>query len=91
MLDFQTFIGFMAGLLTTAANVPQVWKTYQNRSAEGLSFRMLVTLGSGLALWVIYGLASQSAPIIVANIAGFLLIGALVVMKFLFDRDPSKD
>jgi MtN3 and saliva related transmembrane protein len=91
MLNFQTFIGFMAGLLTTAANVPQVWKTYQNRSAEGLSFRMLVTLGSGLALWVIYGFASQSAPIIVANIAGFLLIGALLVMKVRFDRDPSKD
>jgi MtN3 and saliva related transmembrane protein len=81
----------MAGLLTTAANVQQVWKIYQNRSAEGLSFRMLVTLGSGLALWVIYGFASQSAPIIVANIAGFHLFGALVVMKCRFDRDPSKD
>jgi hypothetical protein len=28
---------------------------------------------------------------IVANIAGFLSIGALIVMKFRFDRDPSKD
>jgi MtN3 and saliva related transmembrane protein len=91
MLNFQTSVGFLAGVLTTGANLPQVWKTYKNRSAEGLSFRMLIALGTGLALWVVYGITSKSAPIIVANIAGFLLIGALVVIKFLFDRDPSKD
>jgi uncharacterized protein with PQ loop repeat len=38
----SSYVGFLAGLLTTAANVPQVWKTYRSRSAEGLSFRMLV-------------------------------------------------
>lgn len=91
MLSFETSIGFLAGVLTTGANLPQVWKTYKSRSAEGLSFRMLIALGTGLALWVIYGITSKSAPIIVANTAGFLLIGALIVMKFLFDRNPSKD
>ena len=91
MIDFQTTTGFLAGLLTTAANVPQVWKTYRNRSAEGLSFRMLLALASGLALWVVYGIASKSAPIIAANIAGLLLIASLIAMKFQFDSDPSKD
>jgi MtN3 and saliva related transmembrane protein len=91
MVNVQASIGFVAGMLTTAANVPQVWKTYKNRSAEGLSFRMLITLGSGLALWAVYGVTSRSAPIIVANVAGFLLIGALVAMKFSFDTNPSKD
>jgi uncharacterized protein with PQ loop repeat len=51
----STAIGFLAGLLTTAANVPQVWKTYRTRSGEGLSFRMLVSLASGLTLWIVYG------------------------------------
>jgi MtN3 and saliva related transmembrane protein len=91
MITFQAFIGFVAGVLTTAANIPQVSKTYRNRSADGLSFRMLITLGSGLALWVVYGITSRSAPIIVANVAGFLLVAALVVMKFRFDTNPSKD
>jgi MtN3 and saliva related transmembrane protein len=91
MANFESYVGFLAGLLTTGANVPQVWKTYRNRSAEGLSFRMLVALGSGLALWVFYGIASKSAPIIFANVAGFLLIAALVAMKFRFDANPSKD
>jgi MtN3 and saliva related transmembrane protein len=91
MANFQSYIGFLAGLLTTAANVPQVWKTYQNRSGEGLSFRMLLALGSGLALWVVYGIASKSAPIIFANVAGFLLVAILFAMKFRFDANPAKD
>jgi MtN3 and saliva related transmembrane protein len=91
MFNMQASIGFLAGMLTTAANVPQVWKSYRNRSAEGLSFRMLVTLGSGLALWFVYGVMSKSIPIIGANVAGFLLILALIVMKLSFDADPSKD
>jgi MtN3 and saliva related transmembrane protein len=90
MIDLQASIGFIAGMLTTAANVPQVWKTYKNRSAEGLSFRMLITLGSGLALWVVYGVICKPAPIIVANIAGFLLIAASVAMKFSFDANHRK-
>jgi uncharacterized protein with PQ loop repeat len=52
---------------------------------------MLITLGSGLALWVVYGITSRSAPIIVANVASFLLVAALIVMKFSFDSNPSKD
>jgi MtN3 and saliva related transmembrane protein len=91
MINFQSTVGFLAGVLTTAANIPQVWKTYKNRSAEGLSFRMLLVLASGLALWVLYGLSSKSPPIIAANIAGVVLVAALIIMKLRFDRNPSKD
>jgi MtN3 and saliva related transmembrane protein len=91
MIDFQATIGFLAGTLTTAANVPQAWKTYKSHSAEGVSFLMLVTLGAGLALWVIYGIATKSAPVVFANVAGFVLVSTLVAMKFRFDRNPSKD
>ena len=51
-LSIISVIGFLAGALTTAANLPQVWKTYRDKSAEGLSFRMLLILSLGLALWM---------------------------------------
>jgi MtN3 and saliva related transmembrane protein len=89
MLD--TYVGFLAGLLTTAANVPQVWKTYRSRSGEGLSFRMLVLLASGLALWIAYGALSRSMPIIVANVAGLVLVLALIGMKLIFDPTPTQE
>jgi MtN3 and saliva related transmembrane protein len=91
MVDFQMAVGLLGGTLTTAANMPQVWKTYKNRSGEGLSFWMLVTLGTGLALWVIYGIEGKSVPIVAANGAGLCLIASLIAMKLKFDSNPSKD
>jgi MtN3 and saliva related transmembrane protein len=84
-------IGFIAGILTTAANVPQVVTTYKRRSGEGLSFRMLAALGAGLLLWVAYGLVNRSLPIILSNAAGAGLVATLLAMKVRFDRRPAKD
>jgi MtN3 and saliva related transmembrane protein len=86
----STAVGLLAGLLTTAANVPQVWKTYRNRSGEGLSFQMLVILASGLALWIVYGALSHSMPIIMANAAGLALVLALIRMKLVFGSHQRK-
>lgn len=91
MLTSSTVIGFIAGLLTTAANVPQVWTTYRNRSGKGLSFRMLVLLATGLGLWIVYGVMNSSLPIILANAAGLTLVLALIVMKVLFDPAPTNE
>ena len=84
-------VGFVAGALTTAANLPQVWKTYRDRSGEGLSFRMLLLLSVGLALWLVYGIITHSLPLIVTNGIGTCLILSLIVMKWKFDRSPTKD
>ena len=91
MPELTTIVGFTAGLVTTAANLPQVWKTYRNKSAEGLSFRMLLTLAIGLGLWIVYGIMSKSLPLIVTNAVVVLLILSLIGMKLKFDRAPAKD
>ena len=91
MVELTTVVGFIAGLVTTAANLPQVWKTYRNRSGEGLSFRMLLMLGIGVGLWLVYGIMSKSLPLIVTNAVVLLLILSLIGMKLKFDRAPTKD
>jgi MtN3 and saliva related transmembrane protein len=91
MGELTTVVGFIAGFVTTAANLPQVWKTYRNKSGEGLSFRMLLTLAIGLGLWIIYGIMSKSLPLIVTNAVVLLLILSLIGMKLKFDRAPTKD
>jgi MtN3 and saliva related transmembrane protein len=90
-VDITAAIGFIAGILTTGGNVPQVIKCYRTHSAEGLSFRMLLTLAAGLGLWTIYGAMTSSLPIILANGVGLALFLALIVMKFRFDSRPTKD
>lgn len=84
-------LGYAAGLFTTAANVPQVITTYRKRSGEGLSFRMLLTLAVGLALWIAYGFTVTSKPLVIFNGIALLLVGSLIAMKLRFDRRPAKD
>jgi MtN3 and saliva related transmembrane protein len=91
MGELSTIVGFIAGLVTTAANLPQVWKTYRNKSGEGLSFRMLLALAIGLSLWITYGIMIKSLPLIATNVIVFLLILSLITMKLKFDRAPTKD
>jgi MtN3 and saliva related transmembrane protein len=90
-VPFADLLGYIAGLFTTAANVPQVITTYRKRSGEGLSFRMLLTLGIGLLLWVAYGFVVSSKPLIVFNGIALTLVASLIAMKFRFDRRPTKD
>src|SRR5450755_3976591 len=91
MYERAAIVGFIAGLVTTAANLPQVWKTYRNKSGEGLSFRMLLTLAVGVALWIVYGILSKSLPLIATNAVVLLLILSILGMKLKFDRKPTKD
>ena len=79
-------VGFTAGIFTTAANVPQVLKTYRMKSGEGLSFRMVVTLSLGLAMWVAYGLMTKAWPVVITNAVALGLTTSLVVMKHRYDR-----
>jgi MtN3 and saliva related transmembrane protein len=74
MSELTTIVGFMAGFVTTAANLPQVWKTYRTKSGEGLSFRTLLGLAIGVGLWIVYGIMNRLLPLIVTNAVVLLLI-----------------
>ncbi|MBD2679052.1 MULTISPECIES: SemiSWEET transporter [Nostoc] len=66
-MDFLTVLGLAAATLTTIAFLPQMFKTWQSKSAKDVSFVMLVTFNSGVFLWLIYGIYLQALPIILAN------------------------
>ncbi len=66
-MDFITLLGLAAAILTTIAFLPQMFKTWQTKSAKDVSFVMLITFMSGLFLWLIYGIYLKSLPIILAN------------------------
>ncbi|MBH8565618.1 SemiSWEET family sugar transporter [Nostoc sp. CENA67] len=66
-MDFLTVLGLVAGTLTTIAFLPQMYKTWQSKSAKDVSFVMLITFMSGLFLWFIYGIYLQALPIILSN------------------------
>jgi MtN3 and saliva related transmembrane protein len=66
-MNFITLLGLAAAILTTIAFLPQMFKTWRNKSAKDVSLVMLITFMSGLFLWLIYGIYLQALPIILAN------------------------
>jgi MtN3 and saliva related transmembrane protein len=80
-MDFLTILGLIAGALTTIAFLPQMYKTWQSKSAKDVSFVMLITFMSGLLLWLVYGLALNALPIIIANGISFIFNLIILVLK----------
>jgi MtN3 and saliva related transmembrane protein len=79
--DFTTTLGLVAGVLTTIAYVPQLIKTWQSKSANDLSWSMLIILCTGIILWLVYGTSVHDVPIIAANIVTLLLASIILVLK----------
>lgn len=77
-------VGMLAGLLTTIAFVPQVWRIWKTRSTHDLSLTMYAVFTAGVVLWLVYGIMMGALPIIVTNVATLLLAGAVLVGKLRF-------
>jgi MtN3 and saliva related transmembrane protein len=76
-----TAIGMLAAMLTTAAFVPQVIKTWRTRSTADISLGMFAILVAGVAAWLIYGLLIGDAPLVLANGVTLLLAGTILFFK----------
>lgn len=72
--------GFVAGLGTTFAAVPDLIAMLKRRSSAGMNPRMAGITGAFQVLWVYYGLLIASRPVIlwnlVAVVINFLSVGA---------------
>lgn len=80
-MDLVELVGAVAGLLTTIAFIPQVWKTWRTRSARDFSLPMLALFTVGIALWLAYGVMLRQMPIIVPNVVTLILSAYLLVVK----------
>ena len=77
-------VGYIAGTLTTASFLPQVLQSFRSRSCRDLSFAMLFVMGTGTALWTLYGVMLRRLPIILPNVVSVCLIASLIVMKAVY-------
>ncbi|MEM6436049.1 MAG: SemiSWEET transporter [Cyanobacteria bacterium P01_D01_bin.115] len=89
-MDLITELGLAAGLLTTMAYFPQVLKTWRSRSAEGMSWSMLIILCVGITLWLVYGLSVHDTPVILANLFTLLFAAAILAMKISYEVVPQR-
>jgi len=75
------WLGYAAAVLTSASFIPQVVMTLRTRDTRGISRGMYVIFTAGVALWLAYGIAIDSWPMIFANVTTLLLAGAVLILK----------
>lgn len=80
-MDYTELIGFAGAFCTTIAFLPQAIKTWRTKSARDLSLPMFLIFCVGIILWLIYGVAIQNWPMILANFFTFLLAVSILYHK----------
>jgi MtN3 and saliva related transmembrane protein len=83
-MDMTTFIGLLAGLLTTVSLVPQVLKIWKSKSAKDISLKMFAAFSVGVALWLVYGVLQKEMPMILWNSVSLVLASGILAMKLKF-------
>lgn len=79
-------VGTLAALLSITSFAPQILKIWKERDASSVSLRTYVVTVTGFSCWILYGILIRAWPVIASNIACLLMSGAVLVMKWRFER-----
>jgi MtN3 and saliva related transmembrane protein len=76
------WLGYAAAALTTGSFIPQALMTIRTRNTSGISLGMYLVFTVGVAVWLAYGLAIESWPMILANTITLALAAVILAFKF---------
>jgi MtN3 and saliva related transmembrane protein len=72
-MDLLSIIGYLAGIFTTIAVVPQIYKAVKTNKVDDISPVFFSILLLGVGLWTVYGILKTDWPIILTNGISFFL------------------
>lgn len=81
-----TWIGLIAGFLTSTAVIPQLVRTWRTKHARDISIWQPLILIIGMLLWLYYGVILGDLPLIAANAFSISCYLLLLALKLYFDR-----
>jgi len=79
-MDWIEATGLFGSFLTSITFIPQVYKTWQTKKAGDLSLAMLLIVLTSCIVWMVYGVALNLRPVIIAN----GIIGGLSILLIYF-------
>ncbi len=88
--DPSALLGYPAAFLTTIAFVPQAWQSWRTRDLSGVSLPMYALFTLGVALWLGYGIAIGSLPVIAANSVTLMLAALVLWLKVLQVKNEAR-
>lgn len=85
---FWQGIGTLAAVLTSTSFIPQIVRGYRRKTLGDLSWGLLITFGSGVFFWLLYGIYRDDNIIIGANAFTLSNIAILIVQKAAYPDSP---
>lgn len=79
-------LGYISATLTTIAFLPQIIKTLKTKSAKDVSMGMFVLFTIGVFLWAVYGVLTNTYPVLIANVVIFCLSLTQIILKIKYDK-----
>ncbi|GAB1446008.1 MAG: hypothetical protein KF860_16955 [Cyclobacteriaceae bacterium] len=79
-MDWIQIVGHTGALLSSITFVPQVYKVWVSKSVRDLSLAMMLIVFSSTIIWLIYGVALNLWPVILAN--GFICVLSILLIYF---------
>lgn len=86
LMELPHYIGLIAGICTSFSLLPQLIKMIKEKEVDDISIIMLLTLMTGLGLWIYYGILRTDWPIILTNSFSFFLNGIMIVLRIRYKR-----
>lgn len=87
MSEYTTAIGIIAGILTSAATIPQLIKVIKEKDVENLSPFMIMILCCGVGLWTLFGTLKNEWPIILSNGFSFVVNSIFLSYYYLYKEN----
>jgi len=79
-------VGVAAAICSMSSFAPQLVKIWHDRDASSVSLRMYLVTVAGFALWIAYGILIAQWPIVASNTVCLAMSGAVIALKWRFDR-----
>jgi MtN3 and saliva related transmembrane protein len=74
-------LGYAAGALTAFTFLPQVLKTWKEKSAKDVALNMFIIAFVNEIMWLVYGIMINNWIIIATNAVMLVMSGIMIVLK----------
>jgi MtN3 and saliva related transmembrane protein len=74
-------LGYAAGALTAFTFLPQVLKTWKEKSAKDVALNMFIIAFVNEIMWLVYGIMINNWIIIATNAVMLAMSGIMIVLK----------
>lgn len=80
-MDSANIVGYIASAVTVFTFLPQVIKTWKEKSAKNVSLLMFIIAITNEILWIAYGVMRDDMVIILTNIVMMCMASFMIYLK----------